>query len=464
MSNLEKLGKFAIEKEDGTIIEREYPKLAGVEEPEYPSEWFGTAPKKPPLTVIQYDGSMDDLIRVVDEAINSGTLDVDVAVHFMYQAGKKIKGRVSETWTSHGVTIAEKDAEICPWDLLEVTTTPGGAVPGKTSGTEPRNEDALLGIIVMLHRLIVVQERGTDAYKTEVQDKCATLLAQPPYNCKDTRLAGAGQTYHHWRASRPYLTMIAALDMFFTEFPLVKHSKLRMGTIPSRYKDCAIINTIHQLEVVADMTADKLFCWCFLDVLVRDIIRISKPGQELGNKRSYTPYMSDMGLSKRSPYSAGINASLHVWCHCVGTFLKSKGSPRARIPAEVSKVDIIRVAEILGFAKRSSTQLVMRIFEDHDAAVTYKTEREAAIPKTDEADLKDDEDEEEDIEASGASERSAIPKKLDPKAWFQLFSQRDYVSPPVVGKYLKGVVEAMQTPRKDSIGEMLMEHYKGLKG
>lgn len=460
-----KLGYIAIQDDKGNILDRQYPRLATVEEPEYPGDWFKTHRCKPKWEVTTYEGTKQELAMVVDNFLVTASLPVEVAVYLMYTVGLDIKEKLTEDWSSHGIPIAKKGDEICPWDLLTVTLKPEGALPGKSEGVAPRKLETLMAIVTIIHRIIVAEDRGTDHYRSEVVSKCANLLSQPPYSCADANLPGTGGLYNHWKASRSYLTAIAALDMFFTEFPMSKHAKLRMGTIPSRYKDCAIINSISQLEVASNMKVDELFCWCFLEILVRDVIRISMGGQELGEKRSYTPYMSDMGLSKRSPYSATLNANLHVWCHCVGTFLGSASSPRARIPREVSRNDIIRVAEILGFAKRAHTPMVMRIFQTHEEAVANKAEVEASIPGVDDADQEDSDEEDfgDEPPSAGVMERKEFPKQLSHKAWYQLLSERNYVTPPVITRCMRRVVEGQPTPRAETVGEMLATHYKGLK-
>jgi Rhabdovirus nucleocapsid protein len=57
--------------------------------------------------------------------------------------------------------------------------------------------------------------------------------------------------------------------------------------------------------------------WMYVGGVANDFERLMKDDEEVDQEYSYMPYLSDMGLSKRSPYSCTINAELHTWANMV---------------------------------------------------------------------------------------------------------------------------------------------------
>lgn len=55
--------------------------------------------------------------------------------------------------------------------------------------------------------------------------------------------AGADSTYYAWLKDTNYLKLVAATDMYMYRFKHHEKSELRIGTLGSRYRDCAALSS-----------------------------------------------------------------------------------------------------------------------------------------------------------------------------------------------------------------------------
>jgi len=86
------------------------------------------------------------------------------------------------------------------------------------------------------------------------------------------------------------------------------------------------------------------------------VIAIGKEGEEFDKEDSYFPYMRELKLSKRSPYSSTGNENVHNWIHFFCALLGSDRSYNARIVNESGLTIMMNLALFAAYAfKKFST-------------------------------------------------------------------------------------------------------------
>lgn len=137
-----------------------------------------------------------------------------------------------------------------------------------------------------------------------------------------------------WYNNNEFRVLIAALDMFWTKFPESTGAKLRVCTLNSRFKDCSTISELRHLTQVSCLKLNDIMQYVFSSRIRDEILSLSRPDEEITKEDSYFPYMRELRLSKKSPYSSSQNVHLHNWISIFCALLGSEKSFNARIVSE----------------------------------------------------------------------------------------------------------------------------------
>lgn len=143
-------------------------------------------------------------------------------------------------WKSYGVTMAAADSEISVWDLFDVTLKDQSPPASATTGGVRADADvSILVIFCSIYRMGSILD---PSYLSAVSDRIVSQAVGLPDQIPkpDTLIALTGS----WITDTNYLKMIAGIDMFLYRFPRAKFAVARIGTIASRYRDCASLLSI----------------------------------------------------------------------------------------------------------------------------------------------------------------------------------------------------------------------------
>lgn len=121
-----------------------------------------------------------------------------------------------------------------------------------------------------------------------------------------------------WLNDRGFLKMVAGIDMFLHWFKDNESAILRMGSLESRFRDCAGLLSYGYAQSILNIDAGDLMDWIFVKSMGDELVKMSTEGQESGNKESYFP---DLGLVSKSAYSSNANPYLFLWIHIIGCIL-----------------------------------------------------------------------------------------------------------------------------------------------
>lgn len=101
--------------------------------------------------------------------------------------------------------------------------------------------------------------------------------------------------------------------MFLVRFPSHELSEVRIGTVTSRHKDCSVLQSLQYIKKIFTMTFPQLSLWLWSRSLCTEFKSVFKTGEEINKRDSYMPYLMELQLSAKSPYSTVVNPNIHFF-------------------------------------------------------------------------------------------------------------------------------------------------------
>ncbi|KAL1413941.1 hypothetical protein MTO96_007879 [Rhipicephalus appendiculatus] len=402
---------------------------------EYPSEWFAAHPESKPIALVKRCFASDErLAKAVSAGLAAGSLPVEYAVEFMYVEGAKIKDTLMEDWKSFGVTIGCAGETVSPWDLLSITEQPGPDYLIDTETTHIDNSPdgtGLFALLVCIYRLLAARcHGGRRDYIQRLRDDNLKRIVKT-FHCSSQCLERAERNFGHWIKDRSYLSLVAALDMFLNRFGHHDMAVLRAGTHVSRYKHCAVLGDIGRVCKATGLKPSELFQWVFLGRAEEELNVIFAKGQELFEEHSYAPYLSDLGLSRRSPYSATANPLIHYWCNAAAALMGITQSQKSRITHDGDLSGATVSAMVFAYANMKCYLRCM--FVPVPGNLVLKTVDEGDAPR----------------------DTGQMPKAFEAAQWYRYLLEKSFVVDPEISKYCLSKLRA--DVRDGSVGAKLAE-------
>ncbi|QVU40011.1 nucleoprotein [Mejal virus] len=334
--------------------------LPASEDPvEYPEDYFRLNPGKVKV-FINKELELNLVRQFVYEGLRDKTASVCHVNTYLYHVLKDIKDDSYGDWKSFGIQIAKRGTKVGIFDLLDVKEYKGDVPDGKPSPDRTVDDDRWLPMLILgLYR---VGRATQEDYKRTIM---SNLMAQ----CKLRHPAAedivddTSDFYQLWGNDSNYLKIVAATDMFFHHFKKHPEASLRFGTIVSRFKDCAALNTLSHLHKVTGLSIGEVFSWVLTRSAEDDLVRMMKAGQEVDQASSFMPYLIDLGLSTKSPYSSVKNPSFHFWGQLTALLVQSTRAKNARVPDEIPYAELTKAALLFGYAIGHSSDLSQRFIE-----------------------------------------------------------------------------------------------------
>lgn len=288
------------------------PNAAIGSQPEYPSTWFAKNSGKPKLKIPK--SMRADKVawtKMLGYALSAGPTST-MAVRFLYDfIMDNITDVLTENWASYGRTIRGAGDWVTPFSLLDVLESDQDWVAEEAGPISSDDEWRLFYLILAGYRYGLASEIIQGSYKTTVLGKINQVLREEPFHLIPDILSGDLTCCKQWYSNSDFRMIVAALDMYWTKFPESEYAKLRVCTLNSRYKDCSSLSEIRHLSSMTALSISKSFEFIFSARVRNEIIGIGKEGEESAQVDSYFPYMREMQLSRKSPYSSSVNVNLH---------------------------------------------------------------------------------------------------------------------------------------------------------
>lgn len=209
-----------------------------------------------------------------------------------------------------------------------------------------------------------------------------------------------------------YIRMMAAIDMYLVRFPLHPLAHIRLGTIPARYKDCAALLSIFYIRLLTGLTSVQLGFWMWVPALSLEYATMLKNNEEISEVNSYMPYMIELGLSTKSPYSTIKNPNAHLFFHIIGASIGNNRSINARVPKDATVLSVRGNAAIVAYVCQK-----LNVYRRDLVKVGSQPDSARARPAL-------EVEETDDIEAIGYE-----PTDADPDSWWGYLSDQNHIIP-----------------------------------
>lgn len=173
--------------------------------------------------------------------------------------------------------------------------------PDTSTSTEKAEADDDIWIVLILKGIYRLKSISRPDHQQLVAAKLHSVLSE--YTTLTVHYAIQDSIDHGSKMRK----LVAGIDMFYYRFKTSRFAVIRFGSVVSRYKDCAILSTINHIINFTDMEASFVGQWLFSERAADEYAAIMEDNNELDMEYSYMPYLSDMELSSKSPYSATVN-------------------------------------------------------------------------------------------------------------------------------------------------------------
>nr|AXY65009.1 nucleocapsid [Hapavirus flanders] len=419
-------------------------------EPQYPKAFFdANGQMAPTLTIEQSSFDLKTIRGVIYDGIMKGTLRVQYVIRYLYLVCKEMTEVLEADWQSHGVVIGNKGDTVNPFSMFQVVEDTSNKLDA-TGGTNIESDQDGWMTLYLLY--IYRHSRITNVqYQTALWDrlKIQITTAHPnPGNYQTPK-----NIYRSWLQNKNYTKIVAGVDMFFCKFPKHDYAYLRFGTVTSRFRDCASLLALNHLKSTAKMAGEDIFAWMFLQQLEEEAYILMKEDEELDKVDSYTPYMMDMGISLKSPYSATACPSIYTWCHFIGSWLVSTRSRNARMISDAGIAELRANASIVAFVYCKNYEYQLRFTNRDDIT-------DGADPTgNDKDDKRDDTDDDNESDTDSLESLSLLPKSKDPVEWYCYLKGLHFQTPREVLAFITAESQKMNNMRPNSIGKHLHDAY-----
>ncbi|WAD86929.1 nucleoprotein [Tupavirus incomtus] len=397
---------------------------------EYPSEFFEKSRAKPTFPYHPTTTPLADLRQMVAGTMRSGKLDLEVCKAYLLAVLTDQTEELQQDWVSFGVEIGKKGHKVGPFCMV---TRQAEGSPKVYDSQEKNNTVTAADDIWMVMHLLAFYRigRGTTigSYRNLLITKVNAMIMA--INPDAIPINATAQAIETWQNDSGYCKIVACVDMFYSYFKKSPWAVIRVGTIPSRYKDCAALTSMSHFARLLGQDLAKCLEWSFVGRVSDEIEALLKPGQELDNPYSYTPYMMDLGISRTSPYSTVRNPSWHLFCHSVGALMQSTRSIQARHLEAADQSNIL-----------ANAQLVVFVFETKIVwSKNFKPEG-----STDPSDSLDG-------LLTESVGTSSLPSGVEADEWFAWMKLNGFTLPKACLKHCEKNARKLKDSRESSIGK-----------
>ncbi|AAK60421.1 nucleocapsid protein [Sprivivirus cyprinus] len=400
---------------------------ASEDQADYPSTFFEGGNE------IRLYVNKEEKLDVLRQYVYMGLVEKNCKIQhvnaYLYAVLKGERELLEADWDSFGHKIGIQGEKIGPFNLVRVEDIPDGLPDGKLNAEVSAEDDAWLPLFLLgLYR---VGRASETTYRTLLME---SLIKQ----CKAIKsdwvspVTATHKYFDVWGNDGNYLKIVACVDMFYNHFKKSIKATFRWGTIVSRFKDCAALATLGHVVKITGLTIEEVFTWVLQTEVAEELVKMMKPGQEIDNSASYMPYLIDMGISAKSPYSTIKNPSFHFWGQLVAALCRSKRALNARQPDEIDSMSISNASLLMAYALGSSPDIEQQ-FSTGD---TYrKPPKEASYLVSEE------------------------PKSRSVVEWIAWYSDVDNKPTDDMLMMAKRVAGTISGPRDNSVGKWIKQTY-----
>ncbi|APF32073.1 nucleoprotein [Caligus rogercresseyi rhabdovirus] len=404
---------------------------------QYPATWFQQEKKKPYLTLRLPQSLIAEPARIVallEAQMQIGRVTPDVlAFGYKFLLDREVLTRDGPAWVSFDQQITHENKDRLD-GILTMTMQAEDGLEMKEG--KPTLVDTLYVNLVVCGA-IVRRDRVANVAGKDRITQIVTRAVQSSMGIDISGYLGSVQVTTNATTTK----IMAAVDMYLYNRRDSMYGFLRLGTVCTRYRDCTVLSEFVLLEDLSQTKCKEAISWILSPIVSDELISTMEPGQETHSVGSYMPYMMDLQLSTRSPYSTSENPKYHTWIHIVGTLLHKDRCRKAAVIEEALIGRLFKGAALAAYRWTESDEVVQVFGRMRDKVIE---ESAAEIRRSQlEANFLDGTDPEEDSPGAYADwARDEYPRKL-----FQ------FIDNTLNGQFM--------VIRKGSMGDFVRNHWAG---
>lgn len=415
---------------DGQILTKTIPNFSEINDVDDPTPWFGKQ-EKPVLRVKMLSGQSSEIKSSLKSYVLSAAdnnVDVEAVNSYLYYFGKELfREKLDKEWKLTS-KISIKPDIITPFDLLNIQDAGKLSDANLISDFVTDKEDIEIIIMILAnYRINSLNRNALSQYRNQLKTNMNATFKASKFIEAD--IPNNIYTYTSWVNDPDFKKICAAFDLFFKKFPTSKYSPLRMCVQGARYKDCSLLTDIMFAKSMIGVDDFKLFTLAVDASVNKELMRYLDYIGEDCLKDGYFPYLKELGVINKSPYSASQSPNAHNWIHMMGSLLGETRSVNSRLAPNGQNIQVLNLAIVCAYALKSRSD-INPVFGENDEIMELRKI------------------------AGGASETS-----LDPGAIIE--NLNDLINETPIGteimSWARGKIRILSDVRDGSIGKYLVE-------
>lgn len=236
----------------------------------YTSAWFRGNQLKPPLHIPATKLGLAELRQNVYSGIYGQNLTKSLAIAYLHALFITKPSTLTADWVSFQRTIGLNGAEVTLNDMMAVESPEEEIAGIDQAGVTNKCDEWMAIYLCGIYR---INNAVRPDYKVQVSNHITDAMRKAG-GPTDVSAGGIIGLYTDFIRDRWFNALIGAIDMFLVKFPNHELAAVRVGTLTSRFKDCAILSDLLFLHKTTEMNANEFGTWIWNEKMADQIVKV----------------------------------------------------------------------------------------------------------------------------------------------------------------------------------------------
>lgn len=361
-------------KKNGQVVSKPDFSFDDLSTVDSPLEWLSSG-EKPELFLPEWNYTPEKMKKLSKYIALAP--DQDIEIHFLnlflyHGINELIKDQLNTDWRlTSNLTIAK--GEMTPMDLLKVTKNIKVDLANIDTNdqAEPPSTIELITMLLANYRVNVLNRNAINNYRTILITRMDETFRKEQFTPDgiNTNI----YNYTSWVNDLNYRKICASVDMFFNKFRNNKYGSLRMCVQGSRYKDCSLLTDIEFGKKLLGVDMPVFFTFAVDSSVNKELLKVLELLNENTHKDNYFPYIKEMAVISKSPYSASHCPNSHNWIHMTGTLLGETRSINSRLAPNGQNIQTLNLALSCAFSLKDRVDVKPAFAKSQDELEELQT-------------------------------------------------------------------------------------------
>ncbi|XP_050037413.1 uncharacterized protein [Dermacentor andersoni] len=346
--------------------------------------FFNADPFQKPVVRLYRKRDDGDLPARVKHMFSNNRVCGDMAAVLLHDVAKTMTIQLTEDFVvDRGLVIKKAGEFLCPMDLINVHEIPVPDYHGDAPHSKEAycNDTTLAFLLCYSHRITLATTTPNEADLQSLVTRGLSIATTYPMDGHHTTVKSTLMTAKYFGAElvnhKAFNAILAAIDMFFVNFPNHPLAKFRKSTMQSFCKDCTIFDDVVFMRSLTGLQVHEWVEWVWTRELIDQLKFYTEVDEFAAIEKSYFPYLKLLGVVTNSPLAVAVAPDLHAFIHSVGILRMQQRSLKARIVGCVNEALVFMNARIFALAlSMRSRQLALDKTEAEDRPRRLETAEE----------------------------------------------------------------------------------------